>query len=139
MHFTTSILQHAGRDFCQAMLSYFHQKELILFNNPNTSAEKLDEKSTLKNSKLKIFSFNQQNLLEEIEAIKGIIREENGEDGEDGEGDDDRGKNGNNSKLGNGQKEASDCSESEPSLDNFENDQLVKLLPSLPKKKSNKN
>jgi hypothetical protein len=134
MHFTPTILQHAGRDFCQALLSYFHQKALIIFNTPNTLVEKLDEKSSTKNSKMKIFSFNQENLLKEIEAIKEIIKEENGEDGD---ADDDKGKGGNNSKLGNGQKEASDCSDSEPSLDNFENDELVKLLPSLPKKKSN--
>lgn len=133
MTFTPNILQQAGKDFCNALLSYYHQKNMIVMipsNSGNSNDLKNEEKSPVKNnnSNLKIFSFDHENLLEEIEAVKEIIKEENGEDG-----DEDKEK-GNNSKLSD--KEASDGSDSEPSLDNFENDELVKLLPSLPKKKS---
>jgi hypothetical protein len=111
-----------------ALLSYYHQKDLILFTNPSThNKNEIKGNTPIKNSSnIKIFSFDQKNLLEEIEANKEIIKEENGEDGDDDKG--------NNSK--NSEKENSDGSDSEPSLDNFENDELVKLLPNVPKKKS---
>ena len=109
-----------------ALLSYYHQKDLIIFTNPSSLQDKNEGNSSIKNSNIKIFSFDQENLLEEIEANKEIIKEENGKDDDEDKG--------NNSKYS--EKEASDGSDSEPSLDNFDNDELVKLLPSVPKKKS---
>lgn len=130
MQFTPNILLQAGRDFCNAMLSYFHQKNLIIFTNPSDKKEENTPQKTPNYSNLKIFSFDHENLLEEIEAVKEVIKEENGE-----EGDEDKDK-GDKSNLNNSDQEGDEGSDSEPSLDNFENDELVKLLPSLPKKKS---
>lgn len=73
-------------------------------------------------SPLNIFNMNPDGLLKEIEAIDSKLKLE------------DELKNGNDSD---GFKEDSiSGSDSEPSLDNFENDQLVKLLPTFVKKKS---
>jgi hypothetical protein len=79
--------------------------------------------------KLKIFNFEQENLLQEIDAVKEI--ENDGKEGFDVEND-----NGSVKSNKQFEQEISDGSDSEPSLDNFDNDQLVKLLPSYPKKKS---
>jgi hypothetical protein len=97
-----------------------------MLNAPSSNGEKNDENNPIKNSNLKIFSFDQENLLQEIEAVKEIIQEENGEAG------DEKGAKDNDSEKGG----ASDGSDSEPSLDNFEVEELIKLLPSLPKKKT---
>ena len=110
-----------------ALLSYYHQKDLIIFTNPSAQQDTNEPNSPIKNSNIKIFSFDQEDLLGEIEASKEIITEKDGE-----EGDEDK-----PSTSKNSDKEASDGSDSEPSLDNFDNDELVKLLPSIPKNKSN--
>jgi len=68
-------------------------------------------------------------LLEEIEAVEETENEGKDKFVVDNE-------NGSVKSNKEGENEVSDGSDSEPSLDNFDNDQLVKLLPSFPKKKS---
>ena len=99
---------------------------MIIINSPNLNSKEFSPRKT---QEIKIFSFDQENILKELEELKDVIQEENLEDGEEGK------EKINGSQL-NEDKEVSDGSDSEPSLDNFENDQLVKLLPSCPKKKS---
>lgn len=139
MQFTPNILQTAGRDVCNAILSYFYKKDMIIIpKNEYRFMGKADDKGSqqiIRNSnspiKLKIFNFEQDNLLQEIEAVQEI--ENDGKEGFDFENDNGSVK----SKKEDDEQEVSDGSDSEPSLDNFDNDQLVKLLPSFPKKKSN--
>lgn len=136
--FTPHLLQTAGRDVCNGILSYFYKKEMIIIPkneyrfNDKTGEEK-DSQQVIRKSnspiKLKIFNFEQENLLQEIEAVKEIENE--GNEGFDNEND-----NGSVKSNKEDEQEVSDGSDSEPSLDNFDNDQLVKLLPSFPKKKS---
>lgn len=134
------MLQTAGRDICNAILSYFYKKDLIIipkFECKFLNTEKEEEKRNASPSfkpvampaALKIFSFDQENLIQEIEAVKEVQNEDKEFEAEQNE-------NNSNKSKDEAQEEVSDGSDSEPSLDNFDNDQLVKLLPSFPKKKS---
>ena len=135
--FTPNILQTAGRDVCNAILSYFYKKDMIIiprnesrfFNNIEDKGSQYLIINSNSPSKLKIFNFDQENLLEEIEAVEETENEGKDKFVVDNE-------NGSVKSNKEGENEVSDGSDSEPSLDNFDNDQLVKLLPSFPKKKS---
>jgi len=109
---------------------------IIIPRNELRSPDKHDDKNSLQGSrysnsplKIKIFNFEQENLIQEIEAVRELENEER--EGIEGEND-----NGSVKSNKEDEQEVSDGSDSEPSLDNFDNDQLVKLLPSFPKKKS---
>jgi hypothetical protein len=111
---------------------------IIIPKNECRFIEKVDEKGSqqrvkvsISPIKLKIFNFEQENLLQEIEAEAVRETENEGKEGFDKDND-----NGSVKSNKEDEKEISDGSDSEPSLDNFDNDQLVKLLPSFPKKKS---
>ena len=82
-----------------------YNKDKILYD--------IDEK------KIKIFSFNEENLINEIDIVYQEEKQEN-----------DQQQDSENSK----EIENSDGSDSEPSFDNFDNDELIKLLPRFSKK-----
>ena len=128
MQFTPNILINSGKDICNAILSYYYNREMIII--PKIEFKSMDKDDDRKIMKLKIFNFEEGNLLQEIELVQEIKSQENVAN-EDIEND-------NGNKSDKSKDEVSDGSDSEPSLDNFDNDQLVKLLPSFPKKKSKK-
>jgi len=74
-------------------------------------------------SPLNIFNINQESLFKEIEEIDNKLKLDSDLRND---GDSDVSK-----------EDSLSGSDSEPSLDNFDNDQLVKLLPTFVKKKSN--
>lgn len=70
------------------------------------------------------FSFNQDALIKEIEALENKLHLEA------------EIKNKNYSDISKDMDDDPSGSDSEPSLDNFDNEQLIKLLPTFVKKKS---
>lgn len=104
------MLTSFGRDSCITMLSYFIQAGLI----KNPMMKNADGKPLLN-----IPIINNDDLFKEIDEADKRAKLKSNNDDSDGEDVDLSG------------------SDSEPSLDNFDNDELVKLLPTFVKKRSN--
>lgn len=99
------------------MLSYYIQKGII--KTPRLTD--INQNSPNKFKNLKILPFNQENMMNEIESIDLQKNQDK--------------KNLNDSNISR-ENGVSSGSDSEPSLDNFDNEQLVRLLPTYSKKKS---
>lgn len=147
-HFSAANLIDMGRDLCRAIATYYSTFEgtkyeintilksntagVVTYANANVSTESSDHSSPKLNNKKNIYfdkSVILNELQQEIEFLEKMRKEKTG------------GGNLNNSNLGMSLKDVesegdSEGSDSEPSIDNFENDHLVKLLPTQAKKKS---
>lgn len=124
-HFNTNILTEIGKDLCRTILSYHFNyeknKNVDLYSNNLSIANETSEKKT----NPKYLNFNRDNIINDLTELenqaKNIKKEEEVKDKE------------NNNIIEDAESEGSD---SEPSMDNLDTDQLAKLLPTQAKKKS---
>lgn len=133
LHFNSLILKEMGRDFGKTILTYHYtcedylihlKNDLILQTSPNKKEEEVKNMST-STKNFVIFDKNKliNEINEEIEKNEKIKKENLTE---------------NNQNLDESNGGSIVDSESEPSIDNLEQEQLMKLLPTQLKKKSNK-